>query len=45
VRNSKNANFGLEANSVGAGNAAAGNDNPLPGRSQSGFYAGIQHVF
>jgi predicted porin len=45
VQNSKNANFGLEANSIGAGNAAAGNDNPLPGHSQSGFYAGIQHVF
>jgi predicted porin len=47
VRNSKNANFGLEANSFGAGNTAASpaNDNPLPGHSQTGFYAGIQHVF
>ncbi|CAB3683199.1 porin [Trinickia soli] len=39
VRNSKNANFSLEAN--GVGNA----DNPLPGHSQSGVYAGIQHSF
>jgi predicted porin len=39
ARNSKNANFSLEAN--GVGNA----DNPLPGHSQSGVYAGIQHSF
>ncbi|MEX3957017.1 porin [Trinickia sp. EG282A] len=39
VRNSKNANFSLEAN--GPVNA----DNPLPGHSQSGAYVGIQHVF
>ncbi len=39
VRNSKNANFSLEAN--GIGNA----DNPLAGHSQSGVYAGIQHSF
>lgn len=45
VRNSKSANFGLEANAAGAGNATAGNDNPVPGHSQSGVYAGIQHTF
>ena len=39
ARNSKNANFSLEAN--GVSNA----DNPLPGHSQSGVYAGIQHSF
>ena len=39
VRNSKNANFSLEAN--GVGNA----DNPLPGHNQTGVYAGIQHSF
>jgi predicted porin len=39
VRNSNNANFSLEAN--GVGNA----DNPLPGHSQTGVYAGIQHSF
>jgi predicted porin len=45
VRNSKSANFGLTANTFGAGNATTGNDNPMPGKSQSGVYAGIQHVF
>jgi predicted porin len=39
VRNSKNANFSLEAN--GISNA----DNPFAGHSQSGVYAGIQHSF
>lgn len=39
VRNSRGANFSLEANSVTSA------DNPTPGRSQSGFYAGIQHSF
>ncbi|RKP44966.1 porin [Trinickia fusca] len=39
ARNSKNANFGLEANGV------SDPDNPLPGHSQSGVYAGIQHLF
>ncbi|WP_206953468.1 porin [Trinickia acidisoli] len=39
VRNSKSADFSLEAN--GVDNA----DNPLPGHSQSGVYAGIQHSF
>jgi predicted porin len=39
VRNSKNANFGLEAN------LPANPDNPLPGHSQTGVYAGIQHSF
>ncbi|TKC83065.1 porin [Trinickia terrae] len=43
VRNSKTANFGLEANSAGAGSSS--NDNPLVGHSQSGVYAGIQHSF
>ncbi|MFL9871094.1 porin [Paraburkholderia megapolitana] len=47
VRNSKNANFGLDANNPGnGGNTAAGyNENPLPGKSQTGVYAGIQHSF
>ncbi|RKF44209.1 porin [Paraburkholderia fungorum] len=48
VRNSKNANFSLEANSAGAGGPQTGgtfNDNPLPGKSQTGVYAGIQHSF
>ncbi|MFM0647310.1 porin [Paraburkholderia bryophila] len=48
VRNSKTANFGLEANSAGAGGPTTGggfNDNPLPGHQQSGVYAGIQHSF
>jgi len=39
VRNSKNANFSLEANGIDSA------DNPLPGHSQSGVYAGIQHSF
>jgi predicted porin len=43
VHNSRNANFGLGANSAGPG--GPGNDNPLPGHSQSGFYMGIQHLF
>ena len=47
VRNSKNANFGLDANNPGpGGNTSAGyNENPLPGKSQTGVYAGIQHSF
>jgi predicted porin len=43
TQNSKTANFGLEANAPGEGSAT--NDNPLPGHSQSGVYAGIQHSF
>jgi predicted porin len=39
VRNSSHADFSLEANLPGAA------DNPLPGHSQTGAYAGIQHVF
>ncbi|MFL9962787.1 porin [Paraburkholderia sediminicola] len=42
VRNSRNANFGLNANNPGLATAT---DNPLPGRAQSGVYAGIQHSF
>lgn len=42
VRNSKSANFGLNANNPGTSVAS---DNPLPGHSQSGVYAGIQHSF
>ncbi|MFP3558533.1 porin [Paraburkholderia sp. SIMBA_049] len=42
VRNSKGANYGLNANNPGT---AVGTDNPLPGHSQSGVYAGIQHSF
>ncbi|KVN23974.1 porin [Burkholderia pyrrocinia] len=48
ARNSKSANFGLEANSAGAGGPISGggyNDNPLPGHNQTGVYAGIQHLF
>jgi predicted porin len=42
VQNSKSANFGLNANNYGD-SAATGN--PLPGHSQTGVYAGIQHSF
>ncbi|QQC65310.1 porin [Paraburkholderia ginsengisoli] len=42
VRNSRNANFGLNANNPGLSTAT---DNPLPGRAQTGVYAGIQHSF
>ncbi|NKJ48228.1 porin [Burkholderia sp. SG-MS1] len=42
VRNSSNANFGLNANNPGL---SAATDNPLPGRAQTGVYAGIQHSF
>ncbi|GAB5100580.1 porin [Caballeronia sp. HLA56] len=42
VRNSKTANYGLNANDFGS---SPGTDNPLPGRSQTGVYAGIQHSF
>ena len=52
VRNSKSANFGLDANNAGrGGNITASdgtvsyNENPLPGHSQTGVYAGIQHSF
>jgi predicted porin len=42
VRNSKTANYGLNANDVGVGPST---DNPIPGHSQTGVYAGIQHSF
>jgi predicted porin len=42
TRNSRAANFGLNANNPGLSTAT---DNPLPGRAQSGVYAGIQHSF
>lgn len=42
AQNSKTANFGLNANN--AGNTTS-TDNPLVGHSQSGVYAGIQHLF
>jgi predicted porin len=48
VRDSKTANFGLDANAFGPGGTISGssyNENPLPGHLQTGFYAGIQHVF
>jgi predicted porin len=48
VRNSKNANFGLEANSAGSGGPITGggyNDNPQNGHTQTGVYAGMQHLF
>ncbi|SAK41302.1 exported outer membrane porin [Caballeronia temeraria] len=42
ARNSKTANYGLNANNYGS---AASTDNPLAGHSQTGVYAGIQHSF
>jgi len=42
VQNSKGANYGLNANNFGT---AASTGNPLPGHSQTGVYAGIQHMF
>ncbi|MGT2471709.1 porin [Paraburkholderia steynii] len=42
VQNSKGANYGLNANANGTSVAS---DNPLPGHSQTGVYAGIQHSF
>jgi predicted porin len=51
VRNSSSANFGLDANNPGPGglqNASTPgtyNENPTPGHSQTGVYAGIQHSF
>ncbi len=53
VRNSKTANFGLDANTFGVGGtgnpnvspAGSYDENPLPGHSQTGAYVGIQHVF
>ncbi|RFU46129.1 porin [Paraburkholderia sp. DHOC27] len=47
ARNSKTANFGLDANNPGpGGDTSAGyNENPLQGHSQTGVYAGIQHSF
>jgi predicted porin len=42
TQNSKTANYGLNANNAGT---ATSTDNPLPGHSQSGVYAGIQHSF
>jgi predicted porin len=48
VRNSKSANFGLDANGFGNGGQVTPtsyNENPLPGHSQTGAYVGIQHSF
>lgn len=48
VRNSETANFGLDANNAGPGGPQTNggyNENPIPGHSQSGVYAAIQHVF
>jgi predicted porin len=42
TQNSKAANFGLNANNAGD---TVASDNPLAGHSQSGVYAGIQHLF
>ncbi|HZZ13447.1 MAG TPA: porin [Paraburkholderia sp.] len=42
ARNSKTANYGLNANNSGFSTAT---DNPLQGHQQSGVYAGIQHSF
>ncbi|CAE6707637.1 hypothetical protein R69658_04420 [Paraburkholderia aspalathi] len=42
TQNSKTANYGLNANNSGT---ATSTDNPLPGHSQTGVYAGIQHSF
>jgi len=43
VRNSKNANFSLNANQPSTG--VSNIENPVAGHSQSGVYAGIQHSF
>jgi len=51
TRNSKAANFGLDANSagpggdIGTGSSASFNENPIHGHQQTGVYAGIQHSF
>lgn len=48
VRNSKTADFGLDANNAGPDGPQTNggyNENPIPGHSQSSVYAGIQHVF
>ncbi|AJW98909.1 porin [Burkholderia gladioli] len=42
LRNSKTANFGLNANPAGT---AVSTGNPKAGGSQTGIYAGIQHLF
>ncbi|WP_345813277.1 porin [Paraburkholderia sp. PREW-6R] len=42
TRNSKTANFGLNANNAGTSTVT---DNPLVGHQQTGVYAGIQHSF
>jgi len=42
TQNSKTANFALNANNPGT---SVSTDNPLPGHSQSGVYAGIQTLF
>lgn len=42
TQNSKTANYGLNANNAGTSTST---DNPLPGHSQTGVYAGIQHSF
>jgi predicted porin len=42
VKNSKTANYGLNANDFGT---SAATDNPRFGHSQKGVYAGIQHSF
>ncbi|MGF6768867.1 putative porin [Paraburkholderia sp. GAS199] len=42
TRNSKTANYGLNANNPGT---ATSTDNPLVGHQQTGVYAGIQHSF
>ncbi|WP_322046760.1 porin [Paraburkholderia sp. J67] len=42
IRNSKGANFSLDANNPGTSVATG---NPLPGHSQTGVYAGIEHSF
>jgi predicted porin len=46
IRNSKTSNFGLGENAAGPGGLGnAANDNPMPGHSQTGVYAGIEHSF
>jgi predicted porin len=42
TRNSKSANFALNANDAGT---TVASDNPLPGHSQSGVFAGVEHLF
>jgi predicted porin len=45
VRNSASADFSLEAADQNKSGALPDPENPLPGHSQAGFFAGINHSF